>query len=120
MNTNLSNGSSTVYPPIQLQYSFERAKSQIASQNSQIYTDAQHYCEQQNPTGFYGATRLGCIKQYLSTHSLASSSTVLDSLYKFDFVSPTWSPDLAGWSIVATAVCVLLFVATWLLKRLLN
>ena len=119
MNTNLSSGPNAVHPPIQLQYSYERAKSQISTQNNQIYTDAQHFCEKQNPTGFYGATRLDCIKQYLSSHSLAVS-TVPDSLYKFDFASPSWSPDLAGWSIVLAILNGILFPASWVLKKLVN
>ena len=36
--------------------------------------------------------------------------TIPDALYKFDFVSPAWSMDLAGWSIVATVVSFALFV----------
>jgi hypothetical protein len=33
------------------------------------------------------------------------------SLYEFDFVSPTWSPDLAGWSLVASTMLLLLFIS---------
>ncbi|HEY9714708.1 MAG TPA: hypothetical protein V6C72_14670, partial [Chroococcales cyanobacterium] len=52
MNTDLSSGNTSIYPPIQLKYTYDRLvqteSDQVAKangQNSQIYTDAQHYCE---------------------------------------------------------------------------
>ena len=35
-------------------------------------------------------------------------------LYEFDFLSPTWSPDLAGWSLVLAVLTSLGFVMSWL------
>jgi hypothetical protein len=107
MNTNLSTGNSGVYPPIQLQGTYDRLiqarGAALQQQNSQIYTDAQHYCEQQNSVDFSGHNRVPCIEQYVQNHGV-KLPTIQDSLYKFDFISPRWSPDLAGWSLV---VCVL-------------
>ena len=40
-----------------------------------------------------------------------------DSLYKFDFVSPTWSPDLAGWSLLVAIVSGTFLVLRFLLDR---
>ena len=54
MNTNLSTGTS-VYPPVQLKYTYDRlVQAQQAAQASalgdtDLYTAAQHYCEQQDP-----------------------------------------------------------------------
>jgi hypothetical protein len=109
MNTNLSAGPNAVYPPIQLKYTYDRlvqAQGDAATKaNSQLYTDAQHYCEAQNHTDFSGRNRVPCIQQYVQAHSTASSApTIPDSLYKFSFVSPSWSPDLAGWSLVVAAL----------------
>ncbi len=122
MNTNLSTGATAVYPPIQLKYTYDRLvqaqSDQLAQANSQFYTDAQHYCEAQNPTGFFGATRIGCIEQYLTSHNLAKPlPPIPDALYKFAFVSPSWSPDLAGWSLVAAALSGLLFIASYGLSK---
>lgn len=112
MNTDLAS-SSTVYPPIQLKYRYERlvAAQQDASKaaNAQIYTEAQKHCEALLPNGV-SLNRVTCIQQYLDAHPLAAQPAIQDSLYKFDFASPRWSPDLAGWSLVLTIVFGFLFL----------
>ena len=123
MNTNLTTGSSAVYPPIQLKYTYDRlvtAQSDAATQaNTQLYTDAQHYCEQQDPTDFSGHNRVPCIEQYVQTHDTQLPS-IPEALYEFSFISPDWSPDLAGWSLVITALSGLLFIVTLVAARLLR
>jgi hypothetical protein len=124
MNTNLSAGPNPVYPPIQLKYTYDRLvqaqSASLASSNTQLYTQAQQYCQQLDPTDFSGHNRVPCIEQYVETHN-AALPTIPDSLYKFDFISPTWSPDLAGWSLLATIisalVCIVSFLADKWLKR---
>jgi hypothetical protein len=105
MNTNLDSGNGSVYPPIQLKYTYQRLLNQesdtVASSNSSIYTDAQAYCQQAVPNAFSGRTRVPCIEQYIESHD-SSLPTIPTSLYEFDFVSPSWSPDLAGYSLIAT------------------
>src|SRR3569623_1315596 len=68
MNTDLSTGNGSVYPPIQLKYTYDRLVQQqsdaAAASNTQLYTDAQHYCEAQNHTDFSGHNRVPCIEQY--------------------------------------------------------
>jgi hypothetical protein len=121
MNTNLSGGPNAVYPPIQLKYTYDRlitARSDtLAQTNTQVYTDAQHFCEQQNPTDFSGRNRVPCIEQYVTSHSTIKLQPIPDDLYKFSFASPKWSPDFAGWSLVAAALSWLLCIAV-LLTRL--
>lgn len=125
MNTSLTAGSS-VYPPIQLKYTYDRlqeaAMQQANASNSQVYTDAQNYCEQQNSTDFSGRNRIPCIESYVTSHGGKPAPTIPDSLYKFNFTSPKWSPDLAGWSLVATILFVVLLtlriIIGWLLKKL--
>jgi hypothetical protein len=123
MNTNLNSGNSSVYPPIQLKYTYDRLvqaqSAQRGETNGQIYTDAQHYCEQQNPTDFSGRNRVPCIQQYVQAHTgAAAASNIPDSLYKFAFVSPRWSPDLAGWSMVVAVISWLFFIVMFVLRRL--
>jgi hypothetical protein len=79
-----------------------------------LYTDAQHYCEQQDPTDFSGHNRVPCIEQYVAarTPDAVQLPAIPDGLYKFSFVTPTWSPDLAGWSLVVAALSGLLFIVT--------
>jgi len=124
MNTSLSDGPNSVYPPIQLKYTYDRlvqAQSDAtAAANSQIYTQAQAYCEALNHVDFSGHNRVPCIEQYVQTHT-PSAVAIPSSLYKFDFASPVWSPDKAGWSMVVTGLSAFLFVITgitrWWLKR---
>ncbi len=126
MNTNLSTGSDSVYPPIQLKYTYQRLqeaeKARVQQASSTVYSEAQAYCEQQNSTDFSGRNRVPCIEQYVSEHGAAKAKLIPDAMYKFDFVSPSWSPDLAGFSlalaIVAFILLVLRVAAGRLLKRL--
>ena len=124
MNTNLSAGADAVYPPIQLKYTYQRlvadAQKKAETANSQIYTDAQAYCEKLYPDSFSGGPRVPCIQSYVTSHGV-KAETIPDSLYKFSFVSPSWSPDLAGWTLLlavaAGATTVIRFVLGLWLKR---
>ncbi|MBC7707915.1 hypothetical protein H7Y63_01695 [Polaromonas sp.] len=124
MNTKLDAGSNAVYPPIQLKYTYDRlvrARSeQLATTNSQTYTAAQTYCEQQNPNDVSGRNRVPCIEEYVQSHGV-QLAPIPDALYKFSFASPAWSPDLAGWSMVTTIVLAAITVASavkrFILKR---
>lgn len=119
MNTELSNGPNAVYPPIQLKYTYERlqAKAQGAPTGSQLYTQAQHYCEGRNSVDFSGRNRVPCIERYIQSHGGGSEPAAIpDVLYKFDFVSPRWSPDLAGWSLLAAVFCWLAFIIALVVK----
>ncbi len=117
MNTDLNTGTS-VYPPIQLKYTYNRLvqarSSQLTQTNTQLYTDAQTYCQQQDPTDFSGHNRVPCIEQYVTSrsHDVVQLPPVPVSLYEFSFVTPSWSPDLAGWSLVVTVLSGLLFLIT--------
>ena len=109
------------YPPIQLQYTYERAVeaagTAASSANSQLYTNAENYCQQLDPTDFSGHNRVPCVEQYVENHG-ASLPNIPVSLYEFDFVSPPWAPDLAGWTMLVTAVSAIAFVGVWLYQRL--
>jgi hypothetical protein len=121
MNTNLSSGNTGIYPPIQLKYTYDRLVqaqgNATAAQNSKIYTDAQAYCEQQNSADFSGRNRVPCIEDYVSKHNAGRTATIPDSLYKFNFISPTWSPDLAGWSLLVAILSLLAAVFLFVLQR---
>lgn len=114
MNTDLSSGTS-IYPPIQLKYRYERLveaeKARVQAANGNIYNDAQTYCEKTSPQSFYGAGRLGCIQDYIDRQpASAKPQAIPDALYKYNFASPAWSPDLAGWSLVSLVFFLLMFL----------
>lgn len=126
MNTELSTGNTTVYPPIQLPGTYSRLaeaqSKQLQQQNSpQLYTDAQAYCEKLDPVDFSGHNRVPCIEQYVQSHGgNVKLTSVPDSLYKFDFISPRWSPDLAGWSLTAAILFVVLSVIAFVARKWLR
>lgn len=120
MNTNLSSGQNAIKPPIQLKYRYERLleaqQQKVSIENAKIYSDAQAECEKQFPKGLSGSGRIPCVTQYIASHGI-TQEPIQDSLYKFDFVSPTWSPDLAGWSLVVASISFALFVIRYGVER---
>ncbi len=115
MNADLSTGGG-LQQPIQLKYRYERLvaaeKKKTDAANGSIYTKAQKFCEKKFPEGQVGASgggRVGCIKNYVSK-SGKTADPIPEDLYKFDFISPRWSPDLAGWSLVLSVS----FLGLWL------
>jgi hypothetical protein len=123
MNTNLSGGDNAVYPPIQLKYTYQRLKQaeqeRVKQASSQVYTAAQSYCESLHPQGFSGSGRIPCIEQYVSEHKV-TPTTIPDAMYKFDFVSPTWSPDFAGFSLLVSIILLILVVVRVAAGRILK
>jgi hypothetical protein len=123
MNTDLSAGPNAVYPPVQLKYTYDRLiqaeSDQVSQTNAQLYSAAQKICEQQDPVDFSGRNRVPCIDQYVQTHGV-KLAPIPSELYKFDFISPAWSPDLAGWSLVATVLSFLVFAVTFIVRRWLK
>lgn len=120
MNTELTTGINSVYPPIQLAGTYDRlvrAQSDLLQkQNSQIYTDAQTYCEKLHPE-LSLANRVPCTEQYASSHGIQTVVPIPDSLYKFDFISPRWSPDLAGWSMVISVTSAFSAAGLFIVQR---
>lgn len=123
MNTSLTSGPNAVHPPIQLKYTYERlqqAQASVLGQgNSDLYQEAQNYCDTQTSIG---SEVISCIQDYANTHG-GSLGNVPDSLYKFDFTSAKWSPDLAGWSLVLTVFSFIGFLVSaayhWWAKKYL-
>jgi|SRR3990167_5056840 len=125
MNTDLTGGGNAIRPPIQLKYTYERLvaaeQAKANAGNTQLYTEAQNYCQTQNPSSFSGGPRVPCVEEYITTHGVpASQINIPASLYKFDFVSPLWTPDLAGWSLVLTVLLFIAFVVSFVVDRLLS
>lgn len=120
MNTNLSSGPNAIKPPIQLKYRYERLlqaqQAEVSKQNAQIYSEAQAECEKRFPVGLSGSGRIPCVTEYISSKGVVQQP-IEDSLYKFDFVSPTWSPDIAGWSLVIASVLVALCAVRFGMER---
>jgi hypothetical protein len=123
MNTSLSGGSDGIYPPIHLKGTYERLQKaeqdRVNTVNSKVYTEAQAHCERLYPSSFSGGPRVPCIEQYVKEHG-TTKQAIPDALYKFDFASPRWSPDLAGWLLALSGLFLVLGIVRFLLGRLLK
>jgi hypothetical protein len=125
MNTDLRLGDSTE-PPIQLVNEFNRAvaaeQARIATLTgaaNQVYVDAQRQCE---VASIPLTVRAQCIQDYVSTHSTNVPQMNLPpkEVYTFDFASPTWSPDLAGWSMLAAIGFGIILIIRLILGLFIN
>lgn len=125
MNTSLASGPNAVHPPIQLKYTYERLQAAqqegLGQNNSKLYGQAQQACEAQGETTTAQST-ISCIQEYAASHGIQLAA-IPEGLYKFDFVSAKWSPDLAGWSLVVAIASAIGFVVSlayrWFMKKYL-
>lgn len=123
MNTQLRSADATE-PPIQLINQFNRyieaEQAKIANQDgNQIYKEAQARCE----TGAIPLTaRAQCIQEYIVANGGSASQLTIPpkELYTFDFVSPRWSPDVAGISLVLAVISTLLLLARLIIGRVIT
>ncbi|MBP9853129.1 hypothetical protein KBC77_04045 [Candidatus Saccharibacteria bacterium] len=110
MNTGLSSGSNPVRPPIQLKYTYERLQKERQQQtsniNSTLYNEAVKSCASQN---VLDSELITCINRFLAERGV-NVDDIPDALYKFDFVSAKWSPDAAGFSLLALVLSIFGFV----------
>jgi hypothetical protein len=90
------------------------AASADSNPNGNIYKKAQEVCAPR----FHGYSQayLQCTLDYLSSVSPANnptSSVVLPraDTYRHSFVSPLWSPDFAGWTVLIGVLIVVMIIA---------
>jgi hypothetical protein len=107
MNAGLRSDTGIQQPPIRLFHRYERLKeaeaARVEALRSQILIDAQTKCEAEFPNDFSGRVRVPCVQAYIDSNKV-EEQTISPDLYMFDFASPTWSPDLAGWSLVLAVI----------------
>ena len=112
MNTELG-GPNGIYPPIQLSGTYSRLVEQRSAQvdkkneqaretNEKVLQDADRICASRFPAGQI-IQRAECNAAYIEANSVSETNeaTEIDeSFYKFNYVAPRWSPDLAGFSLL--------------------
>lgn len=110
MNTDLTSGNGAIKPPIQLKNTYERLvtaeKNETAEFNKKVNADATVECERNFPAGQLDA-RVKCVQDHITSNS-QKEQQIPKELYQFDFISPVWSPDFAGWALVVTAGLLML------------
>lgn len=122
MNTNVRSGSTTSEPPIQLVGRFNRAvaaeQARIAASggSNRVYVEAQKACENPNVPL---TVRAKCVQDYVAANGASVPQLQLPpkEIYTFDFVSPRWSPDAAGVSLVFAVVFTCLLAVRLLFGR---
>lgn len=121
MNTNLSSGQNAIKPPIQLKGRYERLtaskQAQIKADNQAIQAQGEAVCAAQFPGAGFNSPRVSCVQAYVAANAKQSSTEIPAELYKFDFVSPRWSPDLAGISLLFSAGFFVLFILRFVAER---
>jgi hypothetical protein len=89
-------------PALQLKSTYDRSvaveKARVTAERDKVNADAISACEASLPTSLL-SDRANCIIEY-NTARPVSERTIVPDLYRYDFVSPKWTPDIAGWSIV--------------------
>ena len=97
---------------IQLKQSYERAKQAEVARVSAARTDlaqqATIYCEA-NARNVQLSVRAACVSQFTIDRPISEKQVVAD-LYRYNFISPSWSPDLAGWSLAVACILGALFI----------
>ena len=127
MNTDLGKG---VYLESTYQRDSQSALNQASGDqnpNGNIYKKAQEVCAPR--FSHYSTAYLQCTTSELAKYPAASDligavKLPSASSYLHDYESPVWSPDFAGWSLVACGVIVLMilvrFIGLGVLKLLLR
>jgi len=119
MNTNVNTNGSTE-APIQLVNTYYRAILQVEAHDAAVkgtqtlYNTAVTIC---NDAGGDLYKEVSCVENYLTTHGngLKNQNLPSEALYQFNFISPRWSSDLAGWLVVASV-----FLGSILLLKIIS
>lgn len=113
MNSDLSTGPTSIKQPIQLKNRYEKllnAEAKITKKkNAEVQKKAQSICGQKFPASGFNSSRVACVADYVGQNA-AKERTIPSELYKFDFVSPTWTADKAGLSLLAAGILLAIFL----------
>jgi hypothetical protein len=127
MNTGM--GDRGIYLEHSYQRSYEAAVA-VATQGSAagatIYRQADLDCQGQFPKASSFAAYVQCMTDKVAASGISTGPITPPSsdLYRFNFVSPAWSPDVAGFTLLAAVLLAVLLVGrlllTWALYGLLK
>jgi hypothetical protein len=121
MNANLSSPGST-QRPIQLKHQYDTLiaaeNERVKQANVAINQKATNICEAKHPGGTYNQAKITCIQEYIGANG-EKPRDIPTEFYQFNFVSPRWSPDFAGLSIVVTILTWIVWLGIVMVDRLL-
>ena len=120
MNTDLSSGQFAINPPIQLKAKYERLiaeqKKNLDKANERVEEQAKAVCVAEHPGEGYNSPRVACVQKYVQQNA-SQVGDVSEDLYKFDFVSPKWTLDFAGITLILGMLFSGLFLVWLVLER---
>lgn len=100
-------------PSIQLKATYDRAKAiedaNVSAARNAVAAEAARQCESGSAGQLLSVTA-SCVANYTAAHPINERRIVPD-LYRYDFVSPRWSADLAGWALLVTVGSGLILAA---------
>ena len=113
--------------PIQLEHSYSRAVEQAyrdaeGSLHTNLYDEAADTCAALSVIVSAGPQ---CIQDYIDKNWTPDRGDLFVDLpdvsnFTYDFASPKWSPDLAGWSIIIASFSALLIVVRLLAQKMIK
>jgi preprotein translocase subunit SecF len=124
MNTDLSSGNVSIKPPVQLKHRYERLLEQEEKRANQVNRavkkEGEQECARRFPASGLNAARVNCVAEYSRVNAIKPKQ-IPNELYKFDFVSPVWSADFAGLSLLASLLLfagfIIRLLVGWFYKR---
>lgn len=128
MNTDLSRGGNvSIKPPIQLKHTYDRLVKQeqerVKEANKRVKEEGERECADKFPQSGLNTSRVNCVAEYTRVNT-TDPKLIPAELYKFDFISPTWSADFAGLSLLASlfffAIFIIRLILGWLYKHKLS
>ncbi|MCA0228500.1 hypothetical protein LCH21_03540 [Patescibacteria group bacterium] len=107
--------SGTFYLQEQYNRDAQRALSQssdLSAASAQANADAEAVCHPQfnGWSTAYMQCFLAELAKHPSSEKLPEPKLPSPALYRYSFVSPLWSPDFAGWSIIGCLVIILMII----------
>jgi hypothetical protein len=118
MNTGM--GDKGVYLEHSYQRSYEAAVTQAAqgaTAGATIYRQADQDCQSKFPKASGFSAYVQCVTDKVGSSGIPTGPITPPSsdLYRFNFVSPAWSPDVAGFTLLLAVLLALLLVGRLLL-----
>lgn len=105
---------------IQLKNSYDRdvAKEQnrFDAESKSVAQRAKNSCQSSKNE----LTRVDCEQAYIKAHPVSPLEIIYPEKYSIEFVSPRWSFDFAGWSIIITAVVGILIPIRYMARAFLR
>jgi hypothetical protein len=114
MNTNMGTG-------VFLTATYNRDKKALVDEasvgpNGNIYVKAQQVCapRYRSWSPAYVQCTVNELAKYPAGANLNNTVNLPPGPYQYDFVSPLWSPDFAGWSVLVCVVILIMIIARFI------